>query len=74
MGGQILLVVTEQTAFGMTSQMNREKGCVIASLRDSHLLPIHELWHAVLVLCPSHKASCAMRRSLMEGMVGSKCQ
>lgn len=66
MGGQILLVMIEQTALEMMSQMNREKGCVIASLRYS-LLPTHELGMLSLSSAPATKPALPQGEASWKG-------
>lgn len=66
MGGQILLVMMEQTALEMMSQMNREKGCVIASLRYS-LLPTHELGMLSLSSAPATKPALPQGEASWKG-------
>lgn len=67
MGGQILLVMIEQTALEMMSQMKREKGCVIASLRYSLLLPTHELGMLSLSSAPATKPALPQGEASWKG-------
>lgn len=67
MGGQILLVMIEQTALEMMSQMNREKGCVIASLRYNLLLPTHELGMLSLSSAPATKPALPQGEASWKG-------